>query len=96
MPISVTSHGDIRDAVQFVKDGAVLGMLPKPVQRFAGEAIRGFRDVKALTSANPVTYAVNELMFPDPVASGTMTDVLNRLGPDAVNRTPSATYDPTL
>ena len=74
MPISVTSHGDVRDAIQFIKDGAVIGMLPEPAQRFAGDAIKGFRDIKAVASANPMAYIVNDLVFPEPMADGRAFD----------------------
>ena len=74
--ISVTQRGtpqDIVDGISFVKSGGLVNLVPEPVQRFAGDAIRGIRELRAVSSANPLAYVANDLFFPKPMADGTLT-----------------------
>ena len=81
--ISVTRHGtpqDIVDGRDFVTAGSLSKLAPAPVRRFAGDALEAFRDVRAVSSANPLTMLVNDLIFPDPLADGTRKGVIERHG----------------
>ena len=74
--ISVTRRGtpqDYIDGISLVKNASLSNLAPEPVQRFAGDAIRGIRELRAVSSANPLAYAVNDLFFPKPMADGTLT-----------------------
>jgi len=74
--ISVTQRGtpqDIVDGISFVKSGGLVNLAPEPVQRFAGDAIQGIRELRAVASANPLAYVANDLFFPKPMADGTLT-----------------------
>ena len=54
------------------------------------------RKAGAILNANPGGLVISELIFPPQAAGGELSEVYAKFGPDAVNRTPSATYDPTL
>ena len=81
--ISVTSHGtpqDLANARDFVTAGSLSKLAPEPVRRFAGDALKAFKNVKAVSSANPLTMLANDLLFPDPVADGTLKGAIERHG----------------
>ena len=81
--ISVTQRGtpqDIVDGISFVKSGGLVNLAPEPVQRFAGDAIKGIRELRAVSSANPLAYVANDLFFPKPMADGTLTGAIQRHG----------------
>ena len=89
--ISVTQRGtpqDYIDGISFLKKGGLVNAAPEPVKRFAGDALRAAREVRAVASANPIVYAANELFFPKPVAGGELTEALNKFGPSAVRPEP--------
>ena len=74
--ISVTQRGtpqDYVDGISLVKSGGLANLAPEPVKRFAGDAIRGIRELRAVASANPLAYVANDLFFPKPMADGTLT-----------------------
>ena len=52
------------------------------------------RKAGSILTANPIGAIVSDLIFPDPVSSGTLTDTMERFGPSVVNRNPTATYNP--
>ena len=71
--ISVTSRGTPQDLVKGY--GLVRGLqesVPEPVRRFAGDAIGAIRDYRTVLNANPVAYIANDLVFPEPLAHGTL------------------------
>lgn len=53
-----------------------------------------FRKAGQILKANPIGAVLTDLIFPDPVSSGTLTDTMKRFGPDAVDRNPTSTYNP--
>ena len=75
--ISVTGHGsnqDVQNALDIIRAPAIglRKIAPEPVRRFAGDAMAVARDLRAVQSANPLAYIVNDLAFPDAVADGTL------------------------
>jgi len=62
----------VMGAVSFIKDGGLNNLVPKPVQRFAGDVMKGIRDARTVASANPLFYIANDLAFPDEMADGTL------------------------
>jgi hypothetical protein len=54
------------------------------------------RKAGAILKANPLSAILTELIFPPAASGGELTEALRKFGPEAVNRNPSPTYDPTL
>ena len=55
-----------------------------------------FRKAGQILKGSPIGAVLTDLIFPDPVSSGTLTDTMKRFGPDAVDRNPTSTYNPLL
>lgn len=72
--------------------GLDVGKAFKDSTRTYGE----IRKAGAIFNAHPAGALIQELVFPQPAAGGELTEALQRFGPDAVNRNPNSTYDPTL
>ena len=80
--ISVTQRGpDVLGLGNATKQG----VKDQQATRFAAAALQ-----------HPALIALTDLVFPQSVAPGTLSDVYRQFGPSAVNRNPTATYDPTL
>ena len=54
------------------------------------------RKAGMILKTNPAGVVLTELIFPPAAAGGELTEALRKFGPEAVNRNPSPTYDPTL